>query len=92
MSVSLTPNPNVVGPQGLQGLTGTQGSTGTTGAQGTAGSTYTAPTLGTTAINSGATVTTIVGLAKLSSESFVEPDTNGYEQDLAIMNIMGGWN
>ena len=35
MSVSITPNPNVVGPQGLQGITGTTGSQGTTGATGT---------------------------------------------------------
>jgi len=91
MSVSLTPNPNVVGPQGLQGLTGTQGSTGTTGAQGTAGSSYTAPTLGTTAINSGATVTTINGMTKIVSEAFVELNASSQEQDLAIMNIMSGW-
>lgn len=39
MSVSITPNPNVVGPQGLQGTTGTQGTSGTTGAQGTTGTT-----------------------------------------------------
>jgi 3D (Asp-Asp-Asp) domain-containing protein len=40
MSVSITPNPNVQGPQGLTGAQGTQGVTGTqglTGIQGTTG-------------------------------------------------------
>jgi hypothetical protein len=92
MSVSLTPNPNVVGPQGLQGLTGTQGTGGATGAQGTAGSTYLAPTLGSTALTSGSTVTTVNGLTKLVSDAFVELNASSQEQDLAIMNIMGGWN
>ena len=34
MSVSITPNPNVVGPTGAQGLTGSQGIQGTTGSAG----------------------------------------------------------
>ena len=34
MAVSITPNPNVVGPTGAQGLTGTQGAQGTTGTAG----------------------------------------------------------
>lgn len=91
MSVSLTPNPNVVGPQGLQGLTGTQGSTGTTGAQGTAGSTYNAPTLGSTTLTSGATITTVNGLTKLVSNTYASLDASGYEQDTTLMNIMGAW-
>lgn len=37
MSVSITPNPNVVGPQGLQGTTGTQGTNGSQGTTGTTG-------------------------------------------------------
>jgi hypothetical protein len=37
MSVSITPNPNVQGPQGLTGSQGTQGVQGTTGLQGTQG-------------------------------------------------------
>jgi hypothetical protein len=80
------------GLNGAQGLTGTQGVQGLLGLQGLEGTTYTAPTLGSTTLTSGSTVTTIAGMAKISSESFVEPDTNGFEQDLAIMNIMGGWN
>lgn len=42
MSVSITPNPNVQGPQGLtgsQGITGAQGLTGTQGLQGVTGTT-----------------------------------------------------
>ena len=37
MSVSITPNPNVQGPQGLTGSQGTQGVTGTQGLTGTQG-------------------------------------------------------
>jgi len=37
MSVSITPNPNVQGPQGLTGSQGTTGAQGTTGLQGTTG-------------------------------------------------------
>ena len=37
MSVSITPNPNVQGPQGLTGTQGTQGVQGTTGIQGNNG-------------------------------------------------------
>lgn len=37
MSVSITPNPNVQGPQGLTGTQGIQGVQGTTGIQGTNG-------------------------------------------------------
>jgi len=39
MSVSITPNPNVQGPQGLTGSQGTTGAQGTTGLQGTNGAT-----------------------------------------------------
>jgi len=37
MSVSITPNPNVQGPQGLTGTQGTTGAQGTTGTQGITG-------------------------------------------------------
>ena len=46
MSVSITPNPNVQGPQGLTGTQGVQGVQGTTGLQGITG----AGTQGTTGI------------------------------------------
>jgi hypothetical protein len=39
MSVSITPNPNVLGPQGLTGPQGTQGLQGTIGLQGLTGTT-----------------------------------------------------
>jgi len=62
MSVSITPNPNVQGPQGLtgaqgiqgitgtQGLTGIQGTNGSNGAQGTQGITGTQGLTGTQGI------------------------------------------
>jgi hypothetical protein len=93
MSVSITPNPNVQGPQGLTGTTGIQGVQGTTGLQGITGTqgiqgrqgtngtngtqgtqglqgptntTYLQPTIGSTAIPSNTTVTTISGLTLTS--------------------------
>jgi 3D (Asp-Asp-Asp) domain-containing protein len=48
MSVSITPNPNVVGPQGLTGPQGTTGVQGTTGLQGTTGTQGLTGTQGTT--------------------------------------------
>ena len=50
---------------------------------------YSAPTLGSTSIASGATVTTIVGLTKVRSDQFTTLDADGYEVDLETMQIMG---
>ena len=50
---------------------------------------YSAPTLGSTSIASGATVTTIVGLTKVRSDVFTTLDASGYEVDLETMQIMG---
>jgi hypothetical protein len=50
---------------------------------------YSAPTLGSTSIASGATVTTIVGLTKVRSDVFTTLDADGYEVDLETMQIMG---
>ena len=50
---------------------------------------YIAPTLGTTTITSGTTVTTIVGMTKVRSDVFTTLDANGYEIDLETMTIMG---
>jgi hypothetical protein len=50
---------------------------------------YSAPTLGSTSIASGATVTTIVGLTKVRSDQFTTLDADGYEVDLEAMQIMG---
>jgi hypothetical protein len=52
---------------------------------------YSAPTLGSTSIASGATVTTIAGLAKINTTSTVFTDGSGYEVDRDIMTIMSAW-
>jgi hypothetical protein len=52
---------------------------------------YSAPTLGSTSIASGATVTTINGLTKVVSATHASLDANSYEQDITLMNIMGAW-
>jgi len=54
-------------------------------------SSYSAPTLGSTSIASGSTVTTIAGLTKLTSAAYTSLDASGYEQDVTLMNIMGAW-
>ena len=52
---------------------------------------YSAPTLGSTSIASGATVTTIVGLTKVRSDLFTTLDADGYEVDIETMTIMGAF-
>ena len=52
---------------------------------------YSAPTLGSTSIASGATVTTIVGLTKVRSDQFTTLDGSGFEVDLETMSIMGAF-
>jgi hypothetical protein len=49
---------------------------------------YSAPTLGSTSIASGATVTTIAGLVKINTTSTVYTDGSGFEVDRDIMNLM----
>jgi len=63
---------------------------GTTASWGTVSS-YTAPTLGSTSIGSGATVTTINGLTKIVSATHASLDASGYEVDIALMKIMGAY-
>jgi hypothetical protein len=63
---------------------------GTTSSWGTVAG-YSAPTLGSTSIASGSTNTTLVGFVKLRSNAFTSLDANSYEQDIALMNIMGAW-
>jgi hypothetical protein len=63
---------------------------GTTPSWGTVAS-YSAPTLGSTSIGSGATVTTINGLTKLVSTQHTSLDASGYEVDIALMQIMGAY-
>lgn len=52
-------------------------------------SSYSAPTIGSTQIASGATVTTINGLTKIVSTSVTNLDANGYEQDFNLLSIIG---
>jgi hypothetical protein len=52
-------------------------------------SSYSAPTIGSTSIASGATVTTIAGLTKINTTAAVFTDASGYEVDRDIMLIMG---
>lgn len=54
-------------------------------------SSYTAPTLGTTVVTSGTTITSIVGLSKLTSDAFMVKNSSSNEIDIAVMNIMGAW-
>jgi hypothetical protein len=61
---------------------------GTTSSWGTVSS-YSAPTIGSTSIASGATVTTIAGLTKINTTATVFTDASGYEVDRDIMLIMG---
>ena len=60
-----------------------------TGVQWAAVTTYSAPTLGSTSIGSGATVTTINGLTKIVSATVAKLDASGYEQDFDLLTIMG---
>ena len=50
---------------------------------------YSAPTLGSTSIASGATVTTIAGLTKITAATYAKLDANSYEQDFDLLTIMG---
>ena len=50
---------------------------------------YSAPTIGSTSIGSGATVTTINGLTKIVSATVAKLDASGYEQDFDLLTIMG---
>jgi hypothetical protein len=56
-----------------------------------AASSYSAPTLGSTIIPTGSTVTTIEGFVKLVSEAYTSLDSNSKEVDITLMNIMGGY-
>lgn len=63
---------------------------GTSSSWGTVAS-YVAPTLGSTTITSGSTVTTIVGMTKVRSDQFTTLDSSGYEIDLELFTIMGAF-
>jgi hypothetical protein len=81
-------------PVSLPSQTGNSGkyltTDGSTASWGTV-SGFSAPTLGSTSIASGATVTTIVGLTKVRSDVFTTLDASGYEIDIETMQIMGAF-
>lgn len=52
---------------------------------------YSAPTVGTTVFTSGATISTISGLTKITSVAHTSTDANGYDRDIELMNIMGAY-
>ena len=54
-------------------------------------SSYSAPTLGSTSIASGSTVTSIAGLVKVTTTATVFLDANNYEVNRDLMSIMGAW-
>ena len=64
-------------------------STQATGLKWAAVSSYSAPTIGSTSIASGATVTTLNGIIKLQSTQYTQLDGNGYEMDINLLTIAG---
>jgi hypothetical protein len=78
-------------PVGTNGQVLTADSAQTLGVKWASTSSYSAPTLGSTVINSGATVTTIAGLTKLTSAAFTQLDASSYEQDIVLMKIMDAY-
>ena len=54
-------------------------------------SAYSAPTLGSTLISSGTTITTVEGFTKLVSATYASLDANSKEIDNTLMGIMGAY-
>lgn len=92
MSVSITPNPNVQGPQGLTGAQGIQGLQGTTGIQGLNGSngaqgtTGTQGLTGTQGIQGVQGTQGIQGLLGTAYSATFDPETTAYTLVLANAN------
>jgi len=83
MSVSITPNPNVLGPQGLTGAQGIQGVTGTqglTGIQGTNGINGAQGTIGAQGIQG------LQGLTATTPVITFDPETTAYTLQAANVN------
>jgi hypothetical protein len=87
--------PTFTGTITVGGSTGASGqvlsSTGTGVQWSTTAAGYSAPTIGTTLIGSGATIGTINGMTKIQSQAYTQLDSNSYETDITLMNIMGAW-
>jgi hypothetical protein len=78
-------------PVGTDGYFLQAASTSSVGLQWAAVSGYSAPTVGTTVFTSGATISTIAGLTKITSVAHTSTDANGYDRDIELMNIMGAY-
>jgi 3D (Asp-Asp-Asp) domain-containing protein len=89
MSVSITPNPNVQGPQGLTGAQGIQGVQGTLGLQGLTGTQGATGTQGLTGIQGAQGVQGLQGIQGLLGTAFTatfDPETTAYTLQLANVN------
>jgi hypothetical protein len=78
MSVSITPNPNVQGPQGLTGTQGTQGVQGTTGLQGTTGTQGLTGIQGTQGLQGTQGIFGTQGLSGQITPTTFDPETTAY--------------
>jgi hypothetical protein len=88
MSVSITPNPNVQGPQGLTGSQGIQGLTGTQGLEGLQGTTGagTQGTTGTQGLEGTQGLTGIQGAQGVLPTISYDPETTAYTLQAANVN------
>ena len=87
-------NTTLTGTLKANGVVGTNGyylQTTGTGVQWAAVDGYSAPTLGTTVVTSGTTITTINGLTKVVSTVRASLDANGYEVNPDLMFLMGAY-
>lgn len=78
MSVSITPNPNVQGPQGTTGAQGIQGVQGTTGLQGTTGAQGTTGSQGLTGTQGAQGLQGVQGLTGTTVSSTFNAQTTAY--------------
>jgi hypothetical protein len=78
MSVSITPNPNVQGPQGLTGSQGTQGVQGTQGLQGITGAQGATGTQGLTGTQGTQGVQGVQGITGTTVSSTFNAQTTAY--------------
>ena len=86
MSVSITPNPNVQGPQGLTGAQGTQGITGTQGLTGIQGTNGTQGITGAQGITGTQGLTGTQGAQGVLPTISYDPETTAYTLLAANVN------